>query len=473
LLIVLGMAGCQPAERYGPVKFAHSPESPEETSRTAKVPGFYAWMPPAPRLDLPIKFVVSTSKEWSDLPGFWSITPHPVAGQPTVHLNQSPLGAATALLLAGQMDIAISIKVPLGLPEPTFPRANPPTYLKWDLGKRLFFDKHWLVQGDVLACATCHNPDEGFTQHRPLPVHGDRNALSLINCVYNRHQFWDGRVKELEQTIQRDLADEAPLPAELPLEQRPAYRHAWNGIAHRLEKNDAYRARFKKVFGTRPTQDNVAKALATYLRTILSGNSVYDRARQEASRRGEADLKAAHFEAVLDARAVQALGGKLTSAAEAATLLVRGHQLFHGTARCVTCHPGPLFTDHDFHNVGIRESNSLVNVRSGEETGRVGQVPAGLKERRLIGAFRTPTLRALPRTWPYFHDGSTRFLESVVEYFNKEIELQSFLDPELLESPGSVRHLGLTGNDIRALAVFLSALDGEPVAPVIADPPKE
>jgi len=465
--------GCQPAERFGAVKLSGPSQSKDEVLKAAKVPPHYAWLVPVPRQDVPIKFVPSTSPEWAKLPGFWSIAPHPVAGQQTVHVGQLPLGALAALLLAEQLDVAITIKVPLGLPEPTYPAANPPTYLKWDLGKRLFFDRGWLVQGDRIACATCHNPEEGFAERRPLPVTGDVNAASLINCVYNRHQFWDGRVKDLEQVLQRDLADEGPLPALLPPEERPSYRHAWNGIVHRLEKNEAYRSSFQKAFGTRPTQDNVAKALATYVRTILGGNSVYDRAKQAAGRRGASDPGAEDFERVLDQAAVQVLGGGLTTPAEAAAELVKGYRLFQGRAGCARCHPAPLFTDHDFHNIGVRESNSLVNLRSGEETGRFARVPIGLKEKRLIGAFRTPTLRGLPQTPPYFHDGSSGLLDGVVEYFNTGLELQDFLDPMLLESPTAVRRLNLEGNEVRALAVFLRALDGEPVPAVIAQAPKD
>jgi cytochrome c peroxidase len=474
IFLILPAAGCQPAVQYGPGQVVQAVRPSEETPPAkSKVPGIYAWLPPAGRMDIPIKFMPPAAKEWHGLAAYWSITPHPVAGQATVHLAQSGLGAPAALLLAGQVDLTISIKVPLGLPAPTYPRANPPTYLKWDLGRRLFFDRSWLTRDDHLACATCHNPEEGFTEHRPTPVQGDLNALSLINCVYNRHQFWDGRVTELEQVIQRDLADEGPLPSLLPLEQRPAYRHAWNGIVHRLEKSDSYRHRFQKVFGTRPTQDNVAKALATYLRTILSGNSIYDRAKQEAVQRGDTELKAAHFEVILDAAAVKALGGALGTPGDAAAALARGHQLFHGRAGCAQCHPGPLFTDHDFHNVGVRESSSLVNLRSGDETGRFVQVPIGLKEKRLIGAFRTPTLRALPRTAPYFHDGSSGLLDGVVAYFNKGLEAQAFLDPLFLNPDGSLRRLNLDGNEIRDVAVFLRALDGEPVPPIVAGPPKD
>jgi cytochrome c peroxidase len=431
----------------------------------------YAWLPPVARLDIPIRFVPSTSPEWGGLPGFWSIAPHPVGGRQTAHLAQSPLGAVAALLMGEQLELTIKIKVPLGLPEPTYPAANPPTYLKWDLGKRLFFDTHWLVKGGSIACATCHNPAEGFTERRPTPLNADLNAPGLINCVYNRHQFWDGRVRELEQVVQRDLADEGPPPSAQA--QPPGFRHAWNGVVHRLEKDPGYRARFLRVFGTRPTQDNVGKALATYLRTILSGNSVYDRAKQEAAKRGHGELEAEDFERVLDAGAVEALHGNFAAPAEAAAALVQGYQLFHGKARCARCHPGPLFTDHDFHNVGVRESGLPVNLRPGEETGRFAQVPIGLKETRLIGAFRTPTLRALPRTPPYFHDGSHGLLDGVVGYFNQGIEFQPFLDAGLLASPGSVRRLGLDGSEVRALAVFLRSLDGDPVPGVIADPPKD
>jgi len=431
-------------------------------------------MVPVSPKDIPIKFVASSSPEWAKLPGFWSIAPHPVAGQQTVHLGQSALGALAALLLAEQLDIAITIKVPLGLPEPTYPSANPPTYLKWALGKRLFFDRSWLVQDERIACATCHNPAEGFTERRSKPQGADMNAPSLLNCAYNRHQFWDGRVQELEQVLQHDLADEEPLPALVPVDQRPSYRHVWNRIVHRLEKNEAYRARFARTFGTRPTQDNVAKALATYLRTILAGNSVYDRALREAKHREASDPSAEDYEHVLDPPAVKALRGGLTKPAEAAAELVRGQRLFFGRAGCVPCHPAPLFTDHDFHNIGVRESGSVVNrTKTGSETGRFAEVPLGLKEKRLIGAFRTPSLRNLPQTPPYFHDGSSGLLDGVVNYFNKELEFQAFLDPLLLGSPTAARRLDLEDKEVRALAVFLRALDGEPVPAVIAEPPKE
>src|SRR3954466_2855522 len=128
--------GCQPAERYGPVQPSTPSPATQDGSRPSKEPAIYAWLPPVARKEIPIQFVPSTASDWAKLPGFWSIAPHPVAGPSTAHLGQSPLGAVWALQLADQLALTIRIKVPLGLPEPTFPAANPPTYPKWDLGKR-------------------------------------------------------------------------------------------------------------------------------------------------------------------------------------------------------------------------------------------------------------------------------------------------------------------------------------------------
>jgi cytochrome c peroxidase len=145
--------------------------------------------------------------------------------------------------------------------------------------------------------------------------------------------------------------------------------------------------------------------------------------------------------------------------------------LFHAKG-CAVCHSGPLYTDHDFHNIGIGESEQF--RLSGEETGRFVQAPIGLKEPRLIGAFRTPTLRALPRTAPYFHDGSAPDLRHVVEYFNKDVRgsrdyLAAALRPDAL---GRGKALEMMADDVDALALFLRALDGEPVDGIVAAAPK-
>jgi cytochrome c peroxidase len=249
------------------------------------------------------------------------------------------------------------------------------------------------------------------------------------------------------------------------------FRHRWDGLVARLRGNQEYRAEFKRVFGiSNPTEDAVGKALATYLRTVLSGNSLYDRARQTAER-GKRELQADDFAGALDEEGLERLAGKGATKAELAQKLMRGYGLFHGAAGCAGCHGGRTFTDNNFHNVGIRESGRLSNKQAGEQPGRFRRVPVGLKETRLIGAFRTPTLRNLPRTFPHFHDGQAGNLREVVDYYNDRLsaDFNPFLDPLLRDGPQSGRRLGLTDDEVRALVLFLRALDGEPIPPRISE----
>jgi cytochrome c peroxidase len=461
-LLVLAAAGCQPARRYPAPKTAPAPKA----AAPARVPVDYAWLPPAPPAsDLPVVFVAADANrdEWQRLPQFWNHFPPPAAGTRTAHLGQSPLGAAVALLAMDRLE-QIKVKVPLGLPDPTpfFPPSNPPTYARWRLGKLLFFDPELLPGRDGGSCARCHDPEQGFTTHAFRPDNPLRmDPPSLLNCAYNRLQFWDGRATALEEVVFHDLKEnEAP----------PGGRHSWAGIIPRLRANKDYRGAFRQVFGiAEPTEDAVARALATYLRTLLSGNSPYDRARQLADKRRDKELKQEDFEAVLDEATLAKLAGKgAAEKAVAARRLLAGYGLFQGEAGCARCHGGWAFTDADFHNVGIRESDYL--PRPGAEPGRFRRVPVGLKESRLIGAFRTPTLRNLPRTGPYFHDGSAETLEDAVQYFNRGLDAQFnlYLDPYLLTGPKTPRRLELHPDDVRALALFLRSLGGEPPPPVVS-----
>ena len=482
LALLLTAAGCQPAGKY--------PQAPPgrhaPTGATAQPPpaAHYGWLAPRPSSDIPIRFVDAASRpdEWKALPAFWNHAWGGVAGQRTVHLGlpqHGPLGPLAALRLSAAHEV-IRIKVPLGLPDPTphIPAVNPPTLGKWQLGKKLFFDRELLPGPSAertYACASCHSPNTGYTLPRLRALYGKMNIPTLINCVYNRHQFWDGRVARLEEVLQRNLEDEnLPAPgADVEEQERsaPEVRHRWGGVVTRLRGRAAYVQDFVRVFGTDPTQDNVAKALATYLRTILSGNAVYDRAEAaRAARKGEA-LAAEDFLAALDDNALKALTGDRATPDQAARELLRGQRLFHGRARCAACHPGPLFTDQDFHNLGVRESDSYDNP-PGKEQGRFATLPPGLKARRYIGAFKTPTLRALPRTAPYMHDGSVPTLAEVVNYFNGAMraDINRYLDPQLLDSEGGALHPALTGEGMRALQTFLRALDGEPVPAVVAEP---
>lgn len=453
------VVGCEPAQPYRGTGVDTATKPPLSIT--------YGWanepLPP----DIPIVFVdaVSRPEEWQKLKDDWNRLPG-VAGPRTLHLGQTPLGAAALIRLSAELDV-VKIKVPLGLPDPTpyIPAANPPTLAKWELGKKLFFDKNWLYRSEQKACADCHKPADGFVARRDT---SDRryDTLSLINVVYNKHQFWDGRAELLEQSLARQLDDERALGE---LAER---HHVWPGVVGSLRGNTKYFEEFKRVFGAAaaPTQDNLGKALATYMRTILSGNSIYDQAEQVRRQMQAKTLEPEHFEKVLTPKALKALA---TSQSEAATgrELHRGYQLFHGKARCAQCHPAPLFTNHDFHNLGIRKDvDEFTFATVGAETGRFKHLPIGLKDRRLIGAYRTPTLRALPRTNPYFNDGSRDNLQKVIKFYNEELnaDTNNFLDPLLLGAPGTAIRLGLDEPEIRALELFLRSLDGDEIPTVIS-----
>ena len=454
--------GCARAERYPPRPPAA--DKSNEPKAVPLIPADWVWLEPKPGPDLRIVFVPATAAEWSQLPGFWNVAPAVPLGLPTIHLGLEALPAVAGWALAEQAR-SVRIKVPRGLPDPTpwLPPGNPPTMAKWRLGKKLFFaevlpisNAEPISRADRTACVHCHRPEHGFAEKLATNRHGNRNTLSLINVVYRKQLFWDGRADSLEQTIVREPHDE-----KLPVADRPA-RHAWGSIVAVIREDEDYRREFQEAFGVRqPTQDAIAQALATYLRTILSGDSAVDRAA------GPGGLNADTLEAFLDDDLLKRGGLKRDTAARQILL---GHALFHGKARCHLCHPPPLYFDGDFHNIGLEASD--LRQLLGEDLGRFEFVPVGLKEARLRGAYRTPSLRALPRTGPYMHEGKMDTLSAVVEFFNRGVSARSnlFVAKPLLVSPGRARTLELDSQEKAALELFLRALDGGPVDAMIATP---
>jgi cytochrome c peroxidase len=460
-LLLFAAEGCQPAARY-PAARATSKASARTLTPSRALAPEDTWREATPPAgDIPIEFVSAATRwtEWRELPSFWNHSHIPPADLATAHLGHPPIGAVLTLLALDRADV-IKVKVPLGLPDPTplIPAVNPPTYAKWRLGKQIFFDPDLLPAVDGRACAACHNPLTGFTVHAPAPA----NTLlmrppSLINCAFNEHQFWDSRATTLEEVVTHDLEGDAAGS------HRP--RHAWPGLVARLRQSKEYREHFAQVFGLQhPTLDAAAQALATYLRTILAGGSLYDGAVLAGG------FEAPNIRQLFNEALMEKLDRKDTPPAVVARDLMYGYRLFHGAAGCARCHGGPLFTDGGFHNIGIRESDYL--PRRGEESGRFHALPVGLKEARLIGAFRTPTLRNLPQIWPYFHDGQAATPEGVVQYFNRGLDarLNEHLDPALLSGPRTARRLNLHDDDVRNLVLFLTALDGDPVPPIVARP---
>jgi cytochrome c peroxidase len=465
-------AGCQPAGRYGgPKTAATPPEVVKPAPPSPKLlPPDLVWIDAdklAPRGDVPLEFVHAgtDSEEWNRLPAFWNPPPLAIPDKAASLLGLSPL---TVGALAAEQPRSVKIKVPLGLddPRPHLPPFNPPTLAKWELGRRLFFDKSYLNAKPGESCAGCHVPERGSTDN--LQGHGGFNTPTLCNCVYNAHQFWDGRATYLEEVVQRTLDDEREV-------EGSPFRHTWGGIVRRLRKSDEYRLQFRRTFGTEPTQDAVAKALATYLRTILVGDSLYDRARRVQAEKKAADLEPAHFEALLDEAALKGLGRDSAKRADVAAELHRGYQLFFNkeagrTTNCTHCHGSGNFTDNGFHNLGVGVPAG--GWRSGEENGRFTAVPVGQKSAALIGAFKTPTLRALPRTGPYLHNGEMTTLQEVIGLHNEGGRLNPYLDEELWTDRQHLerRNLGLDAAEIEALTLFLRALDGGTADAVLKAP---
>ena len=464
--------GCQQAHRYP------SARKPVVATPTDRVHPINGWtMPDRTPDDLPIRFVESKSAEWGRLPGFWNASPPPMAGMRTIHIGLPPLNAALAMraTLAAE---EIVIKTPLGLGLPPVDPLNPPSYGKWRLGKQIFFAKVFREGRSTLACADCHRPASGFADAHSLPLEGRVNTLSLLNVAYRKEFFWDGRAKSLEEVVVKELGDELE-PAKSAA--HAAQSHRWGGAVARLNRDPGFRAQFELVFGIEQiTQDAIAKALAVYMRTILSGDSIYDRANL-----ADAKLdRVAAFEAALSEEALGRFRKSLPpefsteSKATYAKKLARGEAVFSGNGRCAQCHdPRTHFHDDGFHNVLVGDVDGW-QATPGSETGRFNVLPIGRKDPALRGAHRTPTLRNLPRTGPYFHDGGRRSLREVVDHYNFHLDkdhplLARPLVAALKASEPRVAgaHPTLFSDDERdGLLLFLYALDGEPVPPIVASP---
>jgi cytochrome c peroxidase len=310
----------------------------------------------------------------------------------------------------------IKIKPPLGLPPVAVPFDNPPTAESVALGRRLFYDP-MLSADRTISCASCHDPAQAFTDGAQVSegvkqVKGQRNSLSLLNAVYLSSLFWDGRSLSLEK--------QAEEPVTNPVEMA----HTLQGVERRLAADASYQAAFEKAFGHGPlTYDKAEKAIASFERTLLSGNSPFDR------------YFYAHDPSAL------------RDAAK------RGFEIFRNPARgnCAACHvidkTYALFTDNKFHNVGIRPTDD-----NGQplDLGRylVTKIEADK------GAFRTPSLRNVALTGPYFHNGSRAKLEDVIDSHVHDGNPNQHSDKE-------VHSLSFSDQDRADLLAFLQSLTGQ------------
>ena len=297
-------------------------------------------------------------------------------------------------------------EIPLGLDlYLPVPEDNPLSPERVALGRTLFFDPI-LSRDQRLACADCHDPARAFTDGRAVSVGvfgrmGTRSVPTLVNRAYGRSFFWDGRTSSLEDQVLRPIQD--PKEMDLPL----------GDVAVRLRRDPAYSAQFQAQFGRIPTHVDLANALASYVRTILSGDAPIDR----------------YMSGERDALSTQARDGL---------------RIFRGRGNCTACHLGPTFTDERFHNTGIAwQDGELLDQ---------GRYNVSGKEED-AGAFKTPTLREVARTAPYMHDGSLATLEDVLEFYDRGGNQNPTLDSEL-------RPLQFAAGEKQALIAFLMSLSG-------------
>lgn len=272
--------------------------------------------------------------------------------------------------------------LPAGLKKFRTPSDNPYTAAKVDLGRQLFFDAR-LSSDNTISCASCHNPEKGWSNGERFATGvdgqvGGRSAPSIVNAAYHGLQFWDGRAKGLEGQALGPIQN--PIEMNLTLDE----------LIERLESIEGYNQQFQSVFGAPPTPEAVAKAIAAFERTVLSGDAPYD-----------------HYEA-----------GDEDALSPAAK---RGYEVFFHSAHCSACHSGPNFSDGGFHNIGVGIDQDEPDVGREQISGLSGD----------RAAFKTPSLRDIARTAPYMHDGSLATLRDVVDYYVKGGNPNPQLDEEI------------------------------------------
>ena len=302
------------------------------------------------------------------------------------------------------------LTLPLGLERESLviPKDNPLTVEKVQLGKLLFFDKR-LSANDTIACASCHMPALVFTDGQPVStgIHrqqGGRSAPAAVNRAFSSAQFWDGRAETLEDQSVGPFANHI--------------EHGFNNhneLVVKVNSIAGYYPLFEQAFGPMSiTVELIGKAIASFQRTLLSGNSAYDQF---------------------------GLGGNEAALSSNAQ---NGFRVFVGKGQCLRCHFGFNFTDERFHNLGVDWDTDHIDV------GRYGVT----KTPKDLGAFKTPTLREIVQTAPYMHNGRFATLRQVIDFYDRGGVPNPHLDP-------AIKPLRLTKQEKEDLIEFLHSLNGE------------
>ena len=351
--------------------------------------------------------------------------------------------------------IGLAQDPPLGLPSVPVPADNPLTRAKIELGRKLFFDRRLSIN-DTLSCATCHIPEQGFTNNElrtPVGVEGRsvlRNSPTLYNVAYQEHVFLDGREISLENQVWQPMTARNEMAA-------PSIGY----VIRKVRRMRDYEALFEQAFeGRGPDILTIGQALASYQRTLLAADSPFDR---------------------------WYFGGRADAVDES---VKRGFALFSGKAQCVVCHrvqaDHALFIDHEFHNTGLGYAASVSEKKP--DTTRVQLAPGvfaelpqaaidAVTQQRLpndLGLyritespddrwkFRTQTLRNVSLTAPYMHNGRFDTLREVIDFYDRGGVPNELLSP-------LIRPLELTEKEKQDLEAFLHSLTGSNVPDLVAD----
>lgn len=305
-------------------------------------------------------------------------------------------------------EIITKLEVPQGLDslEQYIPQDNPLTEAKIELGRELFFDRRLSIDGTV-SCDFCHSPLLGFSDGRYFAsgVYGlksKRNTITIINRIFGQEYGWDGRAKSIEDIIIEHIED------------KNVFGNTKGNVVRTLSNDKEYRENFEVVFDSDITIDGISKAIASFVRTLISGNSPYDKY----------------------------ITGNRSALSESA---VRGMNLFFSDRlNCTICHSGPNFTDEKYHN------NGTISDSTNPDLGRFIVTNNETDKEK----FRTPTLRDISRSSPYMHNGTLKGLGAVIDFYDNGGISYRYRN-------SVIKPLNLTDEEKADLKMFLRSLTGE------------
>lgn len=295
---------------------------------------------------------------------------------------------------------------PASVPQP---KDNKITPQRVALGKLLYFDTR-LSRDDSISCASCHHPKRGWTDLKPTSKAvgfdgrvGPRNSPTILNAAFQKHQFWDGRVKSLEAQAL------GPIGTDVEMNMPPKL------LVKKLSKIKGYVKLFHQAYPKEGlSEQTIAKALASFERTIISPDAPFD-------------------------KYIKGDKNALTQKQK------EGFKLFKGRAHCIDCHDGWNFTDGSFQNIGLHDGEL-----HGKELGRYN-----VKHRAAwYGVFKTPTLRDVTKSYPYFHDGSVKTLKEATVICS----MGGRYEHNVKNRSDAMKDRHLNENEIAALIAFMESL---------------